>query len=106
MNFMADSGNIFNTESPFPVQKAKTPPSAYMRATAPPIAFKPLTLGLGPTEVPPISGARVIKKTLRRSNGAVHVLETARKVCKMPGDVVYERPTPHLHPLCRLPGET
>lgn len=79
MNFMADSGNIFITESPFPVQKAKIPPSAYIRATAPPIAFKPQTPGLGRTEVPPISGGRVIKKILRRSNGAVHVLETASK---------------------------
>lgn len=71
---MADSGNIFITESPLPVQKAKTPPSEYIRVTAPPMALAPPVLPMADT--PSKLDDRVIKNTLSRSNGAVHVRET------------------------------
>lgn len=74
---MADSGNILATERPLPVQKAKTPPSEYIRTTALAIVLIPVTLpGVEVTGAPPRSGGRVMRKILRRSNGAVHVLET------------------------------
>jgi hypothetical protein len=75
-NLIADSGIIFATERPFPVQKANMPPSAYIRTTAFDIAsFTPPRLGFG-VSAPPKSEGCVIKKILRRSNGAVHVRET------------------------------
>ena len=40
---MADSGKIFTTERPLPVQNASTPPSAYMRPMAFTIALNPRT---------------------------------------------------------------
>ena len=73
---MADSGKIFATESPFPVQKARTPPSEYIRATALPIARTPRTGAFELSETPPRSGGRVMRKILSRSNGAVHVRDT------------------------------
>ena len=77
-NLIADSGRIFTTDRPFPVQNARTPPSAYIRVTAPAMAFRPRTGARGLSEVPPRSGGRVIRNIFRRSNGAVHVLDTAQ----------------------------
>jgi len=77
-NLIADSGKIFATDKPFPVQKESRPPSAYMRATAFPIAFTP-PIPLDPTVVPPKSGGLVIKNIFNRSKGAVHVLETSNE---------------------------
>jgi hypothetical protein len=76
---MADSGNILATERPFPVQNASKPPSVYIRAMEEAMAFTPRKLGFEEICVPPISGGRVTKKTLSRSNGAVHVRETRTK---------------------------
>ena len=76
MNLIADSGRILATDSPLPTQKAATPPSAYIRATADIIAFAPRTPASGSREVPPRSGGLVIRKTFNRSNGAVDVRET------------------------------
>lgn len=76
---MADSGRILATESPLPVQNAKTPPSEYILAIAPNIALKPRAGACGESAVPPSSGGRVIKKIFSLSNGAVHVRETARR---------------------------
>lgn len=73
---IADSGKILITDKAFPVQNARTPPSAYMRVTALAIAFNPRTGAVGLSEGPPASGDRVIKNIFRRSKGAVHVLET------------------------------
>ena len=74
MNLIADSGRILATDSPLPTQKAATPPSAYIRVSADIIAFAPRT----PVsrDAPPRSGGRVIRKTFKRSNGAVDVRET------------------------------
>lgn len=77
-NLIADSGNIFVTDNPLPTQKAAIPPSAYIRAIADIIAFVPRTVASGCSEVPPRSGGLVIRKTLRRSNGAVDVRDTVR----------------------------
>lgn len=74
---MADSGRIFATERPLPVQNPSTPPSAYILAIALPIALRPLTGACGVSDVPPSSGGRVIKKIFSLSNGAVHVRDTA-----------------------------
>ena len=78
---MALSGNIFATDKPFPTQKARTPPSRYIWVIAPPIARAPRAAAWAVPEMslrvaPLISGGRVIKKTLRRSKGAVHVRDT------------------------------
>jgi hypothetical protein len=75
-NLIADSGKIFTTDNPLPTQKAATPPSAYIRATADIIALRPRTRASGCSDVPPRSGGLVIRKTLRRSNGAVAVRDT------------------------------
>jgi hypothetical protein len=75
-NLIADSGKIFATDNPLPTQKAATPPSAYIRAIADMIAFAPRTPDSGCSEVPPRSGGLVIRKTLRRSNGAVDDRDT------------------------------
>ena len=74
---MADSGNIFATDSPLPVQNANTPPSAYIRPTADAVILKADCRAAVGT--PPSSGGRVIKKTFSRSKGAVHVLDTGRQ---------------------------
>lgn len=79
-NLIADSGNILATDRPLPVQKAKTPPSAYIRATAFPIALAPNKLGFAVNNVPPRSGGRVIRNIFSRSKGAVHVRDTAENV--------------------------
>ena len=75
-NLIADSGKIFATDNPLPTQKAAIPPSAYIRAIADIIAFAPRTVASGCREVPPRSGGLVIRKTFRRSNGAVDVRDT------------------------------
>lgn len=74
-NLIADSGKIFATDRPFPVQKESRPPSAYMRTTAFPIALTP-PIPLEPSAVPPKSAGRVMRNIFKRSKGAVHVLET------------------------------
>ena len=77
---MADSGSILATERPLPVQNARMPPSEYILAMAPSIALTPRTGVWAETVVPPSSGGRVIRKIFKRSNGAVHVRETARQL--------------------------
>ena len=64
------------TDKPFPVQKARTPPSEYIRVTALAMALNPRTGAWGLSEVPPASGERVMRNIFRRSKGAVQVLET------------------------------
>lgn len=76
MNLIADSGNILATLRPLPVQKAKTPPSEYIRPMAFTMALAPIKPGLGAKGVPPRSGGRVMRNIFKRSKGAVHVLET------------------------------
>lgn len=73
---MADSGKILATDKPLPVQNARRPPSAYIRAMAPAIALAPCRLGFGDKGVPPRSGGRVIKNIFSRSKGAVQVRDT------------------------------
>ena len=73
---MADSGKIFSTERPLPVQNARMPPSAYMRRMAPAIALNPCVGVAAVSAVPPNSGGRVIKKIFSLSNGAVQVRDT------------------------------
>ena len=75
-NLIADSGNIFATERPFPVQNAITPPSAYIRETALPINFVPPFIAEGVGVAGRASVARVIRNILSLSKGAVHVRET------------------------------
>lgn len=75
---MADSGRIFTTERPLPVQNARTPPSAYILEIAPKIAWRPRAGACEESVVPPSSGGRVIRKIFNLSNGAVHVRETSR----------------------------
>jgi hypothetical protein len=70
---MADSGRIFATDSPFPIQKPRTPFSTYMLVTALVIAFIPSDLVVRARDG---SGGRVIKNILSRSRGAVNVRET------------------------------
>ena len=72
-NLIADSGRIFATDSPFPIQNPRTPFSTYIFVIALVIAFIPndldVTARVG-------SGCRVIRNIFSRSNGAVHVRET------------------------------
>ena len=83
-NLMADSGNIFTTDSPFPTQNARIPPSMYVRPMASKIALKPffavfvVSVAFFRSTLL-ISGERVIRYTFRRSKGAVVVRETGRK---------------------------
>lgn len=82
------TGKILIMFSPFPTQKAAKPPSAYRWATARPRtrALPVVVLATRPVAPEPegtaclipfiASGCRVIKKTLRRSKGAVAVLDT------------------------------
>ena len=70
---MADSGRIFATDSPFPIQKPRTPFSTYIFVTALVIAFMPKDLDVTVTTG---SGCRVIRNIFSRSNGAVNVRET------------------------------
>jgi hypothetical protein len=106
MNLIADSGRILATDSPLPTQKAATPPSAYIRVIADIIAFAPRTPASGLSEVPPRSGGLVIRKTFKRSNGAVDVRETVRgsksPLNGMSGDVT-RAAADLLPPLLRLP---
>ena len=76
---MADSGKILATERPFPVQKAKKPPSEYIRATAFVMGFTPFTCTLAAAgDGPPNSGDLVIRNIFSRSRGAVQVRDTAK----------------------------
>lgn len=75
-NLMADSGKILATDRPLPVQKARIPPSAYMRAMAFLKTAILIGLGLEGMGQPPRWGGRVIRNTFSRSNGAVHVRDT------------------------------
>ena len=80
-NFIADSGKIFATDRPFPVQKASRPPSAYIRVTAdastlnPPGGFA----AVAGCSAPPSSGGLVIRNTFKRSKGAVQVRDTSNE---------------------------
>ena len=70
---MADSGRIFATDNPFPIQNPRIPFSTYMLVIALVIAFIPNDLDARATDG---SGGRVIKNILSRSRGAVNVRET------------------------------
>jgi hypothetical protein len=70
---MADSGRIFATDSPFPIQKPRIPFSTYILVIALVTAFIPNDLD---TMERAGSGCRVIKNIFSRSNGAVNVRET------------------------------
>lgn len=70
---MADSGRIFTTDNPFPIQNPRTPFSTYMLVIALVIAFIPNDLDARATDG---LGCRVIKNIFSRSNGAVNVRET------------------------------
>lgn len=73
---IADSGNIFATDKPFPTQKASTPPSAYIFTIVLAIVRMPdMRAGV---PAPTGSEGLVIKNTFIRSKGAVHVRETDR----------------------------
>ena len=78
-NLMADSGRIFATDSPFPIQKPSTPFSTYILVTALDIAFIPNDLD---TAVRAGSGCRVIRNIFNRSNGAVNVRETGDQLIR------------------------
>jgi hypothetical protein len=72
-NLMADSGRIFATDNPFPIQNPRIPFSTYIFVIALVTAFIPSDLDARATDG---SGCRVIKKILSRSSGAVNVRET------------------------------
>jgi len=76
---MADSGRIFATDSPFPIQKPRTPFSTYIFVTALEMAFIPNDLDAAVTAG---SGCRVIKNIFSRSNGAVNVRETGDQLVR------------------------
>ena len=82
---MADSGKILATESPFPTQKARIPfPSVYIRLTAFAIVLNPLPADFVASVAEPIetllnSGERVMRKTFKRSKGAVVLRETKQE---------------------------
>lgn len=77
-NLIADSGKIFATDSPFPTQNPRIPPSLYILFIALLIALTPLGFGVVCVLTLVTSGARVIRKTFSRSNGAVVVRETGK----------------------------
>lgn len=79
---MADSGRIFTTDNPFPIQNPRIPFSTYMLVTALVIAFIPKDLDARAREG---LGCRVIKNILSRSNGAVHVRETGDRFIRDEG---------------------
>lgn len=84
------TGNILTIFNPFPTQNAANPPSAYRCVTARPIARALPAVVEATRSVVPVefaddacclrlftnSGWLVMRKTLRRSNGAVAVLDT------------------------------
>jgi hypothetical protein len=78
-NLIADSGRIFTTDNPFPIQNPRIPFSTYMLVIALPIAFIPNDLD---ARVTVGSGCRVIRNIFSRSNGAVHVRETGGTLSK------------------------
>lgn len=82
----------------------------YIRTIALPIALKPwlaaLVASAGFARLTPLmSGARVIKKTFRRSNGAVAVRDTIIKGVAQISDGIIVRST-NQHRQYHLPGET
>lgn len=79
---MADSGRIFATDNPFPIQNPRTPFSTYMFVTALVIAFIPNDPDARVTDR---FGCRVIKNILSRSSGAVHVRETGDRFVRDEG---------------------
>lgn len=76
---MADSGRIFATDNPFPIQNPRTPFSTYMLVIALVIDFIPNDLDPMATDG---SGCRVIKNILSRSSGAVNVRETEDRIVR------------------------
>jgi len=77
---MADSGRIFATDSPFPIQNPRTPFSTYIFVTASVIAFIPNDLDTAAARTG--SGCRVIRNIFNRSNGAVNVRETGDRLIR------------------------
>lgn len=78
-NLMADSGRIFATDSPFPIQNPRIPFSTYILVTASVTAFIPNDLD---TTARAGSGCRVIRNIFSRSNGAVQVRETGGQLIR------------------------
>ena len=78
-NLMADSGRIFATDSPLPIQNPRTPFSTYIFVIALVIAFIPNDLD---TAARAGSGCRVIRNIFNRSNGAVKVRETGGQLIR------------------------